>query len=152
MLSDGYNGSLLSSLWTIFQMFRPRNEILSIPKKLLTLAKLNWCIDVFTLFMKKQIQLFIAPPNIIGATQLLNQVNQKLHSEYQAKKTKLFPHQWDKKLERQFEYQVLVLVLIRCKNISLRGQLYILKMKIQLHLVQNLLLFLHHWFSHACSY
>lgn len=48
---------------------------------------------VFTFFMKKQIQLFIAPPNIIGATQLLNQVNQKLHSEYQAKKTKLFPHQ-----------------------------------------------------------
>ena len=50
-------------------------------------------IDVLIFLKNKQIQLFITPPNITDITQLLDQVNQKLHSKYQATKTELFPNQ-----------------------------------------------------------
>jgi len=38
----------------------------------------------------KNIRLFITPPDTTGVTQLLDQINQKLHSEYRSSKSELF--------------------------------------------------------------
>ena len=46
--------------------------------------------DVLTFLKSKNIRLFITPPDTTGVTQLLDQINQKLHSEYRSAKSVLY--------------------------------------------------------------
>ena len=47
--------------------------------------------DVLTLLRSKNIRLFITSPDTTGVTQLLDQINQILHSEYRSAKSVLYP-------------------------------------------------------------
>ncbi|XP_065662835.1 beta-hexosaminidase subunit alpha isoform X2 [Hydra vulgaris] len=46
--------------------------------------------DVLTFLRSKNIRLFITPPDKTGVTQLVDQINQKLHTEYRSAKCTLF--------------------------------------------------------------
>ena len=46
--------------------------------------------DVLTFLRSKNIRLFITPPDTTGVTQLLDQINQKLYSEYRSAKSVLY--------------------------------------------------------------
>ena len=45
--------------------------------------------DVLTFLRGKNIRLFIAPPDTTGITQIFDQINQKLHSEFRSAKSEL---------------------------------------------------------------
>ena len=47
-------------------------------------------LDVLTFLQNKQIKLYITPPDTTGVTQLLDQVNQKLHHEYRNSRSEMF--------------------------------------------------------------
>ena len=54
------------------------------------LEKVSAIKDELTFLRGKSIKLFVTPPDTTGVTQLLDQINQKLHSENRSAKSELF--------------------------------------------------------------
>ena len=60
-------------------------------QKCITKKRQGTVFDSYVLtFLRGKNRLFITPPDTTGATQLLDQINQKLHSEYRSAKSELF--------------------------------------------------------------
>ena len=82
-----------SELLSVYQMFDHYLDENSIKWPVVVLShghSSRFDCDVLTFLRGKKMRLFITPPGTTGITQLLDQINQKLHSEYSSTKSELF--------------------------------------------------------------
>lgn len=82
-----------STLLSAYEMFDHYLDENSIQRPVVVLSdghSSRFDSDVLTFLRNKNIRLFISPPDTTGVTQLLDQINQKLHSEYRSAKSELF--------------------------------------------------------------
>ena len=88
--SDSQDHSTLLSAYQMFNYYLNKSNI---KQPLVVLSDHHYSrfdSDVLTFLRGKNIRLFITPPDTSGLTQLLDHINQKLHSEYRSTKSELF--------------------------------------------------------------